>query len=332
MLRRVILLILFAPLPLVAPVSGQQLQPLLDRSEQLFLDGRFDEALALLDTVALSVERLREPAARLLLASQRSKIEIFSGLLSRDRTRYAAALAMLRPHQKALDDIRDPDVKATFISALAYAHLYNGHGDTALAQFGEAIQLYSKGADLSGAALARAFVSMMRLDEHRRSRNAEAMNKMIPEFEAEIEFARRAKNQMALAYNQRHLAAIYREGSKELEKSLDLYQASLETRIKMGFRPLLPASYFSVGEVLADLGRTEAAIEMYKRSVASADAVGFRRYQFTPRIKIGELLGTEGRLSEARSYYTEALQAAEAEAFQEGIDEAHRKLALIPKE
>lgn len=332
MLRRIVLRVSFVHLLLVASTTSQQIQPSLDRSEQLFLDGRFDEALALLDTVALSVERLREPTVRLLLASQRSKIEIFTGLLSRDRTRYAAALAMLRTRQKALDDIHDPDVKATFISALAYAHLYNGHGDTALAQFGEAIQLYFNGADLSGAALARAFVIMMRLDEHRRSGNAKAMLDLVPEFETEIEFARRAGNQMALAYNQRHLAAIYREGAKELEKSLSLYQASLETRMKMGFRPLLPASFFSVGEVLADLGRTEAAIEMYKRSVTSAEAVGFRRYQFAPRIKIGELLRTEGRLSEARSYYTEALQAAEAEAFQEGINEARRKLTLIPKE
>jgi tetratricopeptide (TPR) repeat protein len=170
---------------------------------------------------------------------------------------------------------------------------------------------------------------MMRLDERRESGNAKAMLDMIPEFETEIEFARRAENPMALAYNQRHLAAIYREGSKELEKSLGLYQASLETRMKMGFRPLLPASYFSVGEVLADLSRTEAAIEMYKRSVTSAEAVGFRRYQFAPRIKIGELLRTEGRLSEARSYFTEALQAAESEAFQDGIGEAHRKLSTL---
>ena len=332
MLRRAILWTSTAALLFVSSASGQQIQPYLDRSEQLFLNGRFDEALALLDSVALSPERTFEPAARLLLVSQRSKVEIFCGLLSRDRTRYAAALAMLRTHKKTLADVHDPDTQAAFISALAYAHLYNGHGDTALVQFGEAVLLYSKGMGLSEAALARAFVIMMRLDEHRRSRNAEAMINMIPEFEAEIEFARRLGNQMALAYNQRHLAAIYREGSRELENALVLYQASLETRTKMGFRPLLPASYFSVGEVLADLGRTDAAIEMYESSVASAEAVGFRRYQFTPRIKIGELLGNAGRLSEARSYYLEALQAAEAEAFQEGIDEANRKLTLIPTE
>jgi tetratricopeptide (TPR) repeat protein len=134
---------------------------------------------------------------------------------------------------------------------------------------------------------------------------------------------------MALAYNERHLAAIYREGSGELEKSLSLYQASLETSENMGFRPLLPASYFSVGEVLADLGRTEVAIEMFQRSATAADEIGFRRYQFAPRIKIGELLNTKGRLSEARSFYTEALRAAEAEAFQRGIDEAHRKLRAL---
>ena len=246
--------------------------------------------------------------------------------MSRDRTRYATALAMLHTHQKALAEVRDPNIKAVFLSALAYANLYNGQQETALAHFREAIKLYSENANLYGAAQDRAFVIMVRLDEYRQNRNVKAMLDLVPEFVAEIEFARRAGNQMALAYNQRHLAAIYREGTKEFEKSLSLYQASLETRMRIGFRPLLPASYSSVGDVMADLGKTKAAIEMYKKSVTSAEAVGFRRYQFDPRIKIGDILVNEGRSSLARSYYKEALQAAEAEGSDEGIETARRKL------
>ena len=327
MLRRVILwALLVLLLPIRVPAAGRQLLPEIERSERFFLDGHFEEALAVLDTVAMTVEGQMEPAVRLLLASQRSKIEIFWGLISRDKARYAVALAMLRTHQEALSDVHDPDIRAAFLSALAYAHLYNGHRDTAFAQFREAIKLYSEGTDQNGAALTRAFEIMMHLGKHRRSGNTKAMVDLVPVFIAEIEFARQAGNPMAVSYNQRHLAAIYREGSRELDKSLDLYQASLETRKKIGFRPLLPASYSSVGDLLADLGRIEAAIEMYTSSAKSAEEIGFRRYQFEPRLKIGDLLRIEGQISLARSYYEEALQAAMAEEFQDGIGEVRRRL------
>lgn len=335
MVPRVVLWASLAPLLLTAlPASGQQIQPQLDRSEQLFLDVRFEEAQALLDSVEIATAEQIEPAAQLLLASQQSKIAVFKGIMSRDRTHYEAALAMLRPHQNGLTDVDAANIRAAFMSALAYAHIFNTHispthRDSALAQFRAAMQLYTETTDRSGEALARALEIMLRFTRHRTNRDIEAMLALIPEFETEIAFARHAGNQMALAYNQRHLAAIYHEASRELEKSLHLYQTSLETRLQIGFRAFIPASYSSVGDVLADLGRTEAAIEMYEQSVKAADAVGFRRYQFSSRIKLGDLLKTTGRLSLARSYYTQALETAEAEDVQEEADEARRKLESL---
>jgi hypothetical protein len=47
MSRRTALWISFFALLLRTSVIGQQFQPSLDRSEQLFLEGRFEEALAL---------------------------------------------------------------------------------------------------------------------------------------------------------------------------------------------------------------------------------------------------------------------------------------------
>ncbi len=332
MLPRVVLWASLAPLLLTAlPATGQPIQPHLDRSEQLFLDGRFEKAQALLDSVEVATADQMDPAARLLLAAQRSKIAVFEGIMSRERTHYEAALAMLRPHQNGLADVDDPTIRAAFMSALAYAHIFNTHidpthRDSALAQFQEAIQLYAETTDQAGEALARALAIMLRFTRHRTNRDTEAMLALIPAFETEIVFARRAGNPMALAYNQRHLAAIYREASGALDKALSLYQASLETRLQMGFRPFIPASYFSVAEVLADLGRTEAAIEMYEHSVKAADAVAFRRYQFASRMKLGDLLRTQSRLTLARSYYREALEVAEAGDFPEEADEARRKL------
>ena len=275
-----------------------------------------------------------EPAARLLLAAQQSKIAVFKGIMSRDSTHHEAALAMLRAHQDVLADVEAPDIRADFISALAYAHIFNmhvspAHRDTALVRFREAIQLYAGTSDRSGEALARALEIMLRFTRLRSNQDIQAMLRLVPEFESEIAFARRAGNQMALAYNQRHLAAIYREAG-DLEKSLHLYQVSLETRLRIGFRPFIPASYSSVGDVLADLGRTEAAMEMYEQSVKAADAVGFRRYQFSSRVKLGDLLKTMGRSSLARSYYSQALAAAEEEDVQEEADEARRKLESLP--
>lgn len=332
MLPRLVLWASLIPLVFTAqPAIGQQIQPYLDRSEQLFLYGRFAEAQALLDSVEVATPEQIEPATRLLLASQWSKIAVFRGIMSRDRTHYEAALAILRFPREVLSEVHTPSVRATFTSALAYAYLFNTHisptyRDTALVQFREAIEVYAETTDQAGEALARALEIMLRFTRYRTNRDTKAMLDLIPEFETEIVFSRRAGNPMALAYNQRHLAAIYREAAKDLDKALSLYQASLETRLKMGFRPLLPASYFSVGEVWADSGRTAAAIEMYEQSVKAADAVKFHRYQFSSRLKLGDLLRTEGRLSLAHSCYSEALQVAEEGDFKEEVAEARRKL------
>lgn len=332
MLQRMVLWASLAPLLLTAlPAIGQSIQHHLDRSEQLFLDGRLEEAQALLDSVDVATAEQLEPATRLLLAAQQSKISVFRGIMSRDRTHYEAALAMLLPHQDVLADENDPNIRANFLSALAYTHIFNTHvspthRDTALALFREAIMLYAEAKDRSGEALARALVIMLRFTRMRTNEDTEGMLALIPEFEAEIAFAQQAGNPMALAYNQRHLAAIYREASGDLDEALRLYQASLETRLQMGFQPFVPASYFSMGEVLANLGRMEAALEMYEQSVKAADAVEFRRYQVTSRLKLGDLLKAKGRLSQARAYYSEALEVAEAGGFQEEVDEVRLRL------
>ncbi len=334
MLQRVVWILWGSLLITALPVISQQVQPDLDRSEQLFIDGRFEKAQAILDSVAMITTKKMQPAIRLLIASQSSKIGVFQGIMSRDRTKYENALAILRPHRKVLSDVHHARVRANFTLALGYAHLFNTHispayRDTSIVQFREANLLYIEARDLAGQALARALEIMLRFTRQRANKDMEGMLDLIPEFEAEIAFSHQARDPIALAYNQRHLAAIYREAANELDKALNLYQASLETRLQMGFRPFLPASYFSVGDVMEDLGKIEPAIDMYEKSMKAADRVGFHRYQFNSRIKLGELLQKVGKLTLARSHYEDALQVAQKVGSQEEVSLARNKLEKL---
>ena len=117
-------------------------------------------------------------------------------------------------------------------------------------------------------------------------------------------------SKFALSYNTRHLAQIYRRQTNDYESSIKLFKQSLELRIELGFRPFIPASYSSIGDVYMKMEDYTRAIEFYSKSSELAEEIGFIRYQIYPIIQIGECYQNKGDTDIALGYYSRALKIA----------------------
>ena len=313
-------------LPVCSIASGQQLPPELGQVETLIRAARFQDARQILDRLSASNQ---DPGTQLAIAAARAQNTLLRGLITRDRSGHSGALSMLMEHLPLLERVEDPNVQAKFKAAHAYALLGNREPDAARAQYGEAITLFERAGNAYDAAHARAMVIMMDHSRPRREKDMPVLEALVPAFEREIIYARSAGNDVALAYNERHLAAILHEGFGKLEEALVLYRASLASRERAGFYVLIPASLYSLGEVLVALGRTDEAIGFYRRSLARAGAIGFRRYMIDPHLRIGEILMAGDQSSQARREFQAALDAAVAEGHAASIERARESLASI---
>ena len=287
---------------------------------------RFQQAFDQLDQLAAT---RTDPAGRLGIAALRSRGLLLRGLIYRDRGRHGEALAMLEDLLPHLSKVDDHNVRAHFIRAHAGALMSNRRGEEARARFVQALAIYEQAGNASGAAGVRALLIMMDAGRPRREKDRERLAELIPRFESQIEQARACGNLVALGYDQRHLGAVYREGFGQLEKALAFYQASLESRRQAGFIVLLPASLYSVGEILTELGREREALDYFQESLALAEKIGFRRYQISPALAMGDIHAAAGRVAQAKAQYQAALEAATREGHQPSMEQARQKLSSM---
>ena len=110
------------------------------------------------------------------------------------------------------------------------------------------------------------------------------------------------------------------------KKALNFYQQSLALRQEIGFKPFIPASYFSLGLVYANLGMQELAIEAFTKSIEHATEIQFVRYQCDPYLNLGNLFLSKKNIKKAREYYSKALNIATLHNYSKGIDAASKKL------
>ncbi len=230
------------------------------------------------------------------------------------------------------EKISDKNIIADYYSILDSAYFSNKENDAAFQYFDKALELYIETENFYKTAQIRASLISLNQTILQREGNSTALKSMIVEFEKEIEFAKNHKNKYALSFNTRHLAQIYLPQINDYKKAEELFLESLSLREEIGFKPYLPASYFSLGEVADKTENYDKAIKMYKKSFNLADEIGFVRYQFTARLKIAEIFQKQDRINKAREYYADALKSASSNGYLTGIEEALQKIeALIKK-
>ena len=155
--------------------------------------------------------------------------------------------------------------------------------------------------------------------------NKEEILNLIPEYEQEISNAGKY-SKYVLSFNTRHLAQIHRRQTLDYDKALSLFKQSLDLRKAIGFKPFIPASYASLGDVYLKKGAYDPAIEMYLKAKELADEIGFVRHQFYPYLCIGDIYWLMGHEEKATEYYTLALKSAAENNYVPGIDQAIERI------
>ncbi len=312
------------------PGLGVLVAAAIERSEELLYAADLDAALGELRLERFAGAEPLPESCRIDLAAQTAKVQIFRSILAGTPERDEQTLDELLVFSSTADGVTDPALRARFLLVLGKAYLHGRHRDAARRSYSAAAALFEEVGDLRNGAAAHAFALMVEHLKRRAAGDPAKVAELIPAYEAEIERSARVGSRLALAYNLRHFGRIYLETLDQPGKALEPYRRSLELREEIGFRVLLPASYFSLGTIYGRLGRADEAREMLGRSFELADEIGFVRYRFLARMKLGELHQENGEASAASGFYRQALRVAEEDGRKAGVEQALVKLREIP--
>ncbi len=298
-------------------------------SEKLIYQADFEEAQKYVRLSFFETFTLYKRKHKIALISQDARVQIFKNRIYQNTPNQKKVLGQVLNMLTSARKLDDKAVYANYMYTLGMAYLYNSDRDSAGYYYREALKVYQEFGDDYSAAKARAWLTWVANSKLNSEGIAEKIIGLIPVYQEEIEFATKTGNKMALSYNTRHLANIYLYQLQDFDKALELYQYSLSLREGLGFRPYLPASYSSIGDVFSKKGDIEKAIEMYFKSIQKAEEIKFIRYLFHPRIKIGDIYQMEGKIEKAKTLYLEALKVASLNKYLTGIEEAIEKLSNL---
>jgi len=295
-------------------------------SEQYLFNADFEEAGKYLNLEYFKGFKNFSSFHHISLITQISKIQLIRN------TVYQKTSENKIIHQNILDllpliiNLEEGSVYGNYLFRLGSAYLNNSERQKGISYYEKALKVVTEAGDLKSAAGIRVTTILMKLNKYRETKDKENITSLIPEFEQEIQFSLESGNQIAYAYNTRHLGSLYLNDLKNYQKAYELYDKSLKIREEIGFKPYLPASYSSIADLLVHLKDDDKAIEMYHKSIDLAEKIGFVRYQFHPRIKLGDIYKKKNDLKKAQDYYKEALKSASKNQYLSGIDEALKKL------
>ncbi len=297
-------------------------------SERALYDAKFEDALRFVDVSYFEqFESFRE-GHKIQLTVQIHRVEGFRNLLfqlSSDRERQLQDLYALTAAAGSLDR---KDVAAEYYLSMSSALRAAGRSDSSLVFEERSLELFHEAKDHKRVAEIRAGQISRRHIAFLNAGETEKILSLIPEYMEEISFSSN-HSKYALAYNTRHLAQIHRRQTGNLVESLKLFQQSLELRQEIGFKPLIPASYSSIGDVFLAMNDHENAIEAYKVSCELAEEIGFVRYQIYPNIQIGDIYFEQDNRPQARKHYQKALDYATKNNNQNEMDRASEKIESL---
>lgn len=299
----------------------------IELSEQALYNSTFDEALLFIDNSYFENFSTYESKHKIALTIQNIRIQSFQARLrqlSFNSDEHLSSLLGLLPSVEKLDD---EILKAKFFTMLSA--LYRSKNlDLCILYENKALILFKKKADYKSVAELQATQVSRELDIYFRDNKKEEAIAMIQKFREEIDFSSKY-SKYALAYNTRHLANIYRIYEINQKEALKLYKQSLDLREEIGFKPFIPASYYSLGIVYSNLGMQEKAIIAYNESIQQAKKVHFIRYECNPYLNIGDIYLTKENKEKAKEYYLKALKSASANNYENGINNAIEKISNI---
>lgn len=298
-------------------------------SEQALFAAALDDAARFCDISSLETSALLRSGHRITLTLQGLRIQAFRRILYLEKYGGAPILEILESLRPSLAEIEDNNILGEFYVALASALYAAGMPDSAKGCQQQAKAYFQSAGNIKKVAQVRGNEISRLQNRLRAAGETDSVLALIPAYEKEIAFASDCDNKYVLAYNTRHLAQIYRRHTDDLEKAKSLFKTSLALREEIGFRPFIPASYSSIGDVAVRMGDDKQAITMYEKAAALATEIGFIRYQVQPHINIGDIYLSQKNIAAAKKHYGVALKTASAKNYQAGIDTALMKLESL---
>ena len=299
----------------------------IELSEQALYNATFDEALFFVDNSYFENFSAYESKHNIALTIQNIRVQSFQARLhqlSFSSDKHLSNLLDLLPNAEKLNDEL---VKAKFFTMLSALYRSKNLAFCILYE-NKALDIFKKEADYKSVAELQATQISRELDNYFRDNRKKETIAMIPRFKEEINFSSKY-SKYALAYNTRHLANIYRIYEIDQKEALKLYKQSLDLREEIGFKPFIPASYYSLGIVYSNLGRDESAIKAFNESIELAKKVRFIRYQCNPYLNIGDIYLAKENKEKAIEHYSKALKSASLNNYVTGINNALEKINSI---
>ena len=285
-------------------------------AENLVSESRFDEIGPLTDE------------HRLRLTVQRHRVLRFKANLFMLPDNSQARLTELLTYLDFAEKLNEGNLKAEYLLTLSSAYRSARDSTQADKYEEQALEMFRKLSDYRRIMDIRAIRISRKHNQLLQAGKKEEILALIPLYEKEIESSL-IYNRYAASFNTRHLAQIHRRQTQNYKEALKLFKQSLELRETIGFRPYIPASYSSLGDVYVRLGELENAVEMYTTSARLAEKIGFIRYEIDPLIKIGDIYVLEGHSAKAREYFEMAVKHARLRNYKAGVTEAEKKLGNL---
>lgn len=320
----------FLSMQACSPNSGendldQSIANALSNSEQSLYQANFKEALQYIASTKFDKSEHFGDKHRIQLLVQELRIHGFQNILFRFEPDRQTNLERLKDLYASAMEIKEEGIKADYFVSLSAAYRSTGKTDSAQVLEDLALRLYLKVQKIDKIAQLNANAISRKHNQYFTEGKKVKILALIPQYQQLVESSSK-QSQYALAYNTRHLAQIHRRQTLEYDKSLTLFQASLSARKEISFKPFIPASYSSIGDVYLAMENHEKAIETYTISQTLATEIGFVRYEYYPLLKMGDIEVTRGNLEKARDYYNRALISANANNYESAIKEVNTNL------
>ncbi|KAA3630617.1 MAG: tetratricopeptide repeat protein [Bacteroidetes bacterium] len=300
----------------------------ISQSEKALFDARFEDAK---ETVKLSLfNRLQDYTFEheILLTIQHIRIDRFSNIVYLKTTDNKTNLQNLRKFLPDTSRVEHKEVLSQYFLALSNAYRTNGIRDTSALYREKALLLFQKEKNYEKIAEIRALIISLTHNHHFQQGDKNQILELIPKYEEEIAFSQ-LHSKYVLSYNTRHLAQIYRRQTFEYDNALSLFERSLELRLELGFKPFLPASYSSLGDVYMKMNEDKLAIKMYTKAFKLAEKIGFVRYQSYPIMQIGDIYFNQQKIKKAHKYYLKALKLAKENNYSVGVDQCRERIKKV---
>ncbi len=300
-------------------------------SEQALYQAEFEEALHFVEGSYFEQFSEYEDKHQILLTIQRIRVQFFQARLHQTPYNSDEHLSHLLGLLPQVEKMQDDLPKGKFLTLLSGLNR-SKNLDLCEQYEAQALKIFQEQADYKSLAELKATQISRELDVYFRDENKEAAIALIPKFREEIEYSSK-HSKYAQAYNTRHLANIYRIYDIDQEEALKLYEQSLALREAIGFKPFIPASHYSLGEVYSNLNKYDLAIKAYTKSIELAEEIRFIRYTILPNIKLGDIYVASGNEAKAKAFYIKAMQAASKNRYTEdGVGQIIDKIIALEKD